>query len=221
MATLSILGLYNYDDSIFDLMCFPDDFSQDQKQHTINNILMDCAELEVLYPDTSFIKSAIASWSFMQKSVWNRLYRAELAEYNPIENYRRHEEESTVIDETEQHSGSDSSTSTNTNTSTGSDSGTVTHSVTGYDSNQLVTQGEDETSGTSSSSDTQTGTGSVTHGEKIKHDGDNGRELLAYGNIGVTSSQDMLNQEIEIAPKLNTVNYIVNDFKNRFCILVY
>lgn len=237
MATLSILGLYTYDSTIFDLMCWPSEFTQDDKQATINNILMEGAELEILYPDAVFMKSAIAAWSYKEKPVWQRIHTASLLEYNPIENYRRNETESIETSKTEQHSGNDttshtgteSSTSSNTNTATGSDSGTIDHKVTGYDSNTLVQQSQDSTTGSSSSQDTQTGNSAVTHntqdqlthGEQIQHTGDDARTLLAYGNIGVTTSQEMLEQEMQIAPKLNTISVIVDSFIKRFCILVY
>ena len=237
MATMSILGLYTYDNTLFDLMCWPNEFTQDDKQATINNILMEGAELEILYPDVPFMKSAIAAWSYKEKPVWQRIHTASLLEYNPIENYRRNETESIETSKTEQHSGNDttshtgteSSTSSNTNTTTGSDSGTIDHKVTGYDSNTLVQQSQDSTTGTSSSQDTQSGNSAVTHntqdqlthGEQIQHTGDDARTLLAYGNIGVTTSQEMLEQEMEIAPKLNTISAIVDSFIKRFCILVY
>ena len=285
MATLSILGLYTFDNTLFDLMCWPSQFTDDDKQATINNILMEGAELEILYPDAVFMKSAIAAWSYKEKPVWQRIHTASLLEYNPIENYRRNETESIESSKTEQHSGNDttshsgkdttnntgkdttnntgtdttahtgteSSTSSNTNTTTGSDSGTIDHKVSGYDSNTLVQQSQDSTTGSSSSKDTQTGTSAVTHntqdevthntqievahntqvevshntqdqlthGEKIEHSGDDARTLLAYGNIGVTTSQEMLEQELNIAPKLNTISVIVDSFIKRFCILVY
>lgn len=237
MATMSILGLYTYDNTLFDLMCWPNEFTQDDKQATINNILMEGAELEILYPDVPFMKSAIAAWSYKEKPVWQRIHTASLLEYNPIENYRRNETESIESSKTEQHSGNDttshtgteSSTSSNTNTTTGSDTGTIDHKVTGYDSNTLVQQSQDSTTGSSSSQDTQSGNSAVTHntqdqlthGEQIQHTGDDARTLLAYGNIGVTTSQEMLEQEIQIAPKLNTISAIVDSFIKRFCILVY
>ena len=42
-----------------------------------------------------------------------------------------------------------------------------------------------------------------------------------HGNVGVTTSQQMLEQEIVIAPKLNVYNYIIESFRQRFCLLVY
>jgi hypothetical protein len=42
----------------------------------------------------------------------------------------------------------------------------------------------------------------------------------AYGNIGVTTTQQMIDQERNIL-EFNMYNYIVNSFKMRFCITVY
>ena len=62
---------------------------------------------------------------------------------------------------------------------------------------------------------------SYQHGEKIEHSGGTTRTNLAFGNIGVTTSQQMLTQEIDIAKIINVIPMIVDSFKNRFCLLVY
>ena len=55
----------------------------------------------------------------------------------------------------------------------------------------------------------------------ITHDGDITRNNHTTGNIGVTTSQQMLEQEIEVSAKLNVIKMIVESFKERFCLLVY
>ena len=98
---------------------------------------------------------------------------------------------------------------------------------------------------TITTSEQKSGSESVAHGEVItKTEQNSGSEALAHGhviqnattgseenstereshihgNIGVTTSQQMLEQELEVAPKLNITNYIVDSFKKRFCLLVY
>lgn len=51
-------------------------------------------------------------------------------------------------------------------------------------------------------------------GDESKHD------MHAFGNIGVTTTQDMIKQEREIA-MFNLAELIVEETKNRFCVLVY
>lgn len=46
------------------------------------------------------------------------------------------------------------------------------------------------------------------------------RKLRAYGNIGVTTSQEMLLQEINVANQ-SMQKMIIDEFKDEFCILVY
>lgn len=284
-ACLSILGLYNNDSSIFDLMSFPEGFTNDEKQTVKDNILVECAELECLYPAPAVMKNIIGIWSKKELPYWQRVYNAAQLEYNPIENYRRNETESIEDDRTEEHTGTDTTRNTGSDATarTGSDSLTKTGSdslvktgadtisassesneeaggddrtdnnITGYDSNTLVPQTEQEvyygktldtttegeqtttygntnttTYGSTDttnygSTDTTTygKTESFQHGEKIEHDGTTERTVLAYGNIGVTTSQEMLTQEMEVAKIINVMQIIIDSFKNRFCIMVY
>ena len=300
-ATLSVLGLYNFDSSLFDEMAYPSGFSTEEKQTVVGNILMECAELEFLFPDFTAAKQAIGIWSRLNVAVWERIFTAANLEYNPIENYNRTELETIADDRTDTHSGNDVTrssgvdsralTSTKTETHSGSDSkqisstdsetnsgsdsrqlsstgsetnsgtDTQTNKISGYDSGNLVdhdqnllqhghgvsttSSGSDATtyghviSKTGSGSDattyghviTEGGSGSdattygktetLTHGEQIVHDGDITRNSHISGNIGVTTSQQMLEQEIEISAKLNVMDMIVRAFKERFCILVY
>ena len=268
-ANLSIMGLYNNDDSVFDLMNYPDGFTESDMDCVKFSILTECAELEVLYPNPTVMKNMIGLWSYKELPYWQRIYNASLLEYNPIENYRRNETETVEDDRTEEHSGSDVNRAAGTNSTT--HTGTVEtattgedvvegesntsydeggndrtdHNISGYDSNTLVANTEDETyygkteeteseaTSTTTYGKTETDTldtadsttfgktDTFTHGEKIEHGGTTERTVLAYGNIGVTTSQEMLTQELEIAKIINVVPVIIESFKNRFCLLVY
>ena len=252
-ATMSILGLWNNDHSIFDLLQLPEGFTADDRETVTDSILTECAELEILYPAPSVMKNCIGIWSRKELPTWQRIYNASLLEYNPIENYRRDETETIADARKEEHSGTDTNTASgsDTNRASGSDSTTGNSSstttdggtdvtkndVTGYDSNAMVpsnqqtiehgmTQGVTENA---SNSTTYGRTDTVTHGridsyqhgEKIEHSGGTTRTNLAFGNIGVTTSQQMLTQEIDIAKIINVIPMIVDSFKNRFCLLVY
>lgn len=282
---LSVLGLYHWDNTLFDEMSFPSDFTNDNKQTTIGNILAECAELEILFPSAPTCKTMIGLWSKLNLPVWERIYKASLREYNPIENYNRTEDETISNDKTSTHSGndvlrnsgSDSKTSSNSGSEThsGTDSGlmsetnsgtdttttsenhsgtdTTTNSQTAYESGSLyvhdtsgtqhghsisgsqslahghavsgsnsLTHGHKvDTTGSGSEGVTYGKTETMSHGEIITDEGDITRHSHISGNIGVTTSQMMLTQEVEVAPLLNVMNMIVQSFKERFCILVY
>ena len=235
--TLSVLALYNYKDTLFNKMVYPEGFTDKQKEWTINSILSECAELSLIYPDWDFLNAMIGTWSNVEKPTWDRIYKASLLEYNPIENYNRTEIETVNDGRTEEHSGIDSNQTTGQDSRSTSGNNTESHSgidVTendkyAYDSStpkpesiSKFQHGENiSTSGSGSETGNTSTTAMFTHGEKIKHEGDSTRENHTSGNIGVTTSQQMLEQELEIAPRLNIIKLIVESFKDRFCILVY
>lgn len=236
-ATMSVLGLYNYDNTLFANMVYPSGFNAGDKTTFVNNLLMELAELEVLYTDPSFMKFAIENWSKKELYTWNRVYAASEAEYNPIENYDRIENSSDVTDGSRVHSGKDTTQLSGTDTSTNSGSNTVTNSgsdattkqTAAFNSTSLVDSGRDSTAYGHATNTISSDSVSVTHGQKeelthgesISEDVEVTHESRIHGNIGVTTSQQMLEQEMLIAPKLNVINYMIDSFKNRFCILVY
>ncbi|MBR5835995.1 MAG: hypothetical protein IKY66_07515 [Bacteroidales bacterium] len=185
-ATLSILGLYNYDNTIFDDLTLPEELDTTT---AIDSILSECAELEIIYPDPDMIKQMIALWSARELPVWERIYKAVTAEYNPLENYNRKE---TWAD-------------TDIGSASGSSNATSTNKVVGYNDTAFTNH------------DQNTGTGSSNSSSRLesRHNG------TVSGNIGVTTSQEMLEQELDVAPRTDIYSYIVRSFKNRFCLMVY
>lgn len=67
---------------------------------------------------------------------------------------------------------------------------------------------------------TESKTGSMVHGEQIATSNEGEHELHAHGNIGVTTTQKLIREQREI-DLFNLYDIIIEDFKMRFCILVY
>ena len=234
---ISVLGLYKADSGLFSEMVYPSGFTSDEKQTTVGNILAECAELECLFPDPDTMKTMIGLWSKLNISVWERIFTASQLDYNPIENYNRTELETISDDRTDTHSGNDvnrlsgtdTETTSGSNTQTNAGTDTQTNSITSYDSNtqylhdtSSLQHGHTVTDNGSGSASTSYGkTETLMYGEKVVHEGDITRNNHTSGNIGVTTSQQMLEQEIEISAKLNVIKMIVESFKERFCLLVY
>lgn len=204
-AWLSLLGLYNWDNSIFDNMVLPEDFTPDDKTTLINNLLMETAEIEVIYTDPDFMKNAIEAWSSKEVYTWARLYEAMMAEYSPIENFDRYED----VDEQNRgamtHSGTDSVS--------GSGEDTITNKITSFDNNTFVDH--DKAIAGKGSTDT------TTYGHVVTDS--TGKKIISHlhGNIGVTTNQQMLEAELETRPKINIYRIIIDSFRERFCLLVY
>ena len=55
---------------------------------------------------------------------------------------------------------------------------------------------------------------------QVKNDGTVERWRQEHGNIGVTTSQQMVKEEVDVA-NINLYRIIIDDFKQRFCVMVY
>lgn len=220
-ATLSILGMYQYSPDVFDLFKLPDGVSLDSVR---DNILMELAELELLYPSNTFMKTAIGIWSSKQLPIWEKLYATTKLEYNPIHNYDRTEEW------TEEETGNRNENRTQSLESNGESSGavqssgvdTVKNDVSAFNEStytpkelQTTTLGTENTS-----SGTAKQTTDITDDTDENSSRNNTRTGRTFGNIGVTTTQQMIEAERNVV-KFNIVDYIVEDFKQRFCLLIY
>lgn len=279
MATMSLLGLYNYDESLLDGLIeslpdkygipsgYADSYYTDitiDPQTVVENLLVECAEFEILYSDFNALKRIIKIWSAKEKLVWQKMYNTICYKYNPIWN----KDGKSVWTERQTGSGTKkesekgtkttnangttndkfTSTSTTTNKTTGTGTNTrtgqdeTTGKVSAYDSTDF--QNREKTNSTASennstkSSEDFTGNGKVTNtGTKTiantgdetnnvsretsdNNTGETTHEQSEMGNIGVTSTQSLIKAEREIA-MFNIIDFIINDFKERFCLLIY
>ena len=84
--------MYETDPTIFDGLELPVYIDDNKVIHklnrndVINNIVLKCAELEVVYPTIKMMKFAIGVWSASNQDTWNRLYATQLMKYNPLWN---------------------------------------------------------------------------------------------------------------------------------------
>ena len=222
MATVSLLGLYRTDPSLFDSFSLPESVN---KTTLTNQILMDTAELEIIYPSAPAMKDAISMWSAANVENWTKLAAIYKLQYDPIENYARHEE----WDYTGTVGNTSSTTTGNTYTETQDTSGStkpqvqVQENVWGFNSSTNVPKSNQITSGTTDTTgkNTATGTSSGTGSNDQTETRDLNRTGHAHGNIGVTTSQQMIESEIALWDKFNIYDYITQAFRKRFCLLIY
>lgn len=146
----------------------------------------------------------------MNKTNWEKLYNTLSVEYSPLSNYDMTENETieTVENATALDSGSIETAKDGNNTETGtiSDSGSSsgTNGVYGFNSSQSV--GSDDTNQSSSNTETRnltyghdttdTESRDLTHTDERENEVT--RQLTRSGNIGVTTSQQMLTSEREV-----------------------
>lgn len=240
-ATLSLMGLYEFDDKLFDGFNYPAEFTPDERNTLIDNLMLDTAELELLYPDAHFMAIAIRAWSKKELSVWEKLLATTKLEYNPI--WNKDGSITETITGKHQTDGSGGTTRKDSYTDTGSGesadsgqrAGTVnngtTHKVSGYNlESGTATDWEQSDNGSSSesqsSSQKQSSTlqhkaeGSNTHTSTETGSTEQTLTRKEQGNIGVTTTQSLIKQERDV-DKFNIIDYIIDSFKKRFCLLVY
>lgn len=217
-VTLSLLELYKYDNSLFDNLALPADIdTSDNREMLIDNLLMECGHFEVLYPDFDLMKSLIGRFSRRKLPVWQHLYETTQYEYNPIHNYDRDEnytETTNIKDDTQ----SSMQTGTQAGTTSKQTDNTV-NKVSGYNNAGGLTDRDssDYNSGVNTSSNQITAS---SDNSKYNRAMGNKHLLHAEGNIGVTSTQQMIQQEREVA-EFNIFDRIIDDLKKQFCLLVY
>jgi len=88
-AKLTLIGMYNYDNTIFNDMVLPTGIDADLFKQSL---LMEKGEFEVLYPNPDFMKHAIQLWSAKWFRTFSEWLKGTQAQWNPIYNYDRYEE---------------------------------------------------------------------------------------------------------------------------------
>lgn len=215
MENLSIMGLYQYNPRILDGLIAPSDID---REVLVNTILMECAELEVIYPDWSIMQHAITMWSRSHLWEWERLAATMRYQYDPIANYDRTEERTESGNNRESNSGQTSNNATSSGTSTAVDEGT--QYVWAFNQSAGDRRPAEAHSNNSTSTASNAVNGSSNSSGQRQGDFSTTETIRAYGNIGVTTTQQMIAQERE-SVQFNLVQHIVMQFKSRFCLMVY
>ena len=151
-----------------------------------------CGELPCIYRNPDELKKRVRIWFFKNLPVWQKLLETTRYEYDPIANYDRKE---TVTD-----------TSTIKSSGTNNSENNSVERVAAFNSDDMT--------------DKQSGTFNGTTSGSMDVEKTDSRTVEIKGNIGVMTTQDMIKQEREIS-KFDVCYYIAEQFKERFCIMVY
>lgn len=173
------------------------------KRTLVDDIILKCGEFEVLYSEPAFLKGAIKHFFDKNYRTFDKWIKALNIEYSPLENYDRREE---WTDETDE---SQTSSTNSTNNIVGS--GVSENLVSAYDSSAYSPH--DKTS------DSNTQDSKSTTGNTFKGDRDSKHTGRTHGNIGVTTSQQMLQAELDIA-RWNVYDHISDLFVAEFCLMI-
>lgn len=205
LALMSILTMYKYDNTLFDGLTVPDGLD---KTGLINELCMQLAEVNTIISNPDVMKLAITEWSKTRSAIWEHLFETTQYEYNPIWN------KDGSYTETETRNLKTTDNGTQTRDLTGTADSTVTGDRTAFNSDTY----EPVDRGTSKGSSTDKG--NIKSDNEKNDTGTVTRVRTEKGNIGVTTTQQMIREEREIAD-WSLYQVIIDEFKMRFCIMVY
>lgn len=226
---IPISTLYKVNPNLFDGFTIPDGLD---KKILINNLMRELDALTIIESDPDYLQYAITIWTSKQIFVWQKLYNTLLLKYDPIANYDRTEErvfrEDTIASNKYKadERGNVSNEGTYNNQGSNHIDTNSRHDVYGFNMSDAATAYEDyqTTDGSESfdnshndSTDTSHNRSSISRDDSIVH---NAYKLRAYGNIGVTTTQQMLESERKTV-QFNMFDYIIQDFKKEFCLMIY
>lgn len=236
-AKLTLIGLTDYESQyrrdLWDQVTLPEGI---EKNLLVNNILMNGGEFEVLYPDPETARTFIGFWFRRNYRTFDKWINALNIEYEPLYNYDRYEEwtDEESGDTTIKYGKKDTKALGTTNTQTNNLTekvefdGEIENERSAMDSSSYqphdksTTDNDQETKNTGtitnvlSGSDTSTLSGSDVNERNLE----SSHEGHLYGNIGVTTSQQMLQSELDIAA-WNIYEHITDLFIRDFTIPVY
>ena len=191
---MTLYGMYQYDPTLFDGVVLPEGMD---KTLMVNQIIRQSGDLFPYYQVPLEVKSAITEWFTRRKNNFAKLWQGFTAEYNPIENYDRQED------------STETPNITHTLSNSGQDASTNEADVQGYNGTDYVPNSRTKSSGTSSTNGTDTESGTRTYTSRI------------HGNIGVTTSAQMLEGELNLRRSLDIYALIAAEFETDNLIQVY
>ena len=183
---LTLIGIYNYDPSVFDALTFPAGIN---RSTALNAILLRGGEMGCIYSNPDFLKFAITNWSAKNAEPLKRIYAALTEEYNPLHNYDRYE------DYTD-----------NRNVSSSGSNSTSSEDKVSADNSSTY---QPDTTSSGSSTTQSSGRDDLTHSGHM------------YGNIGVTTSTQMLSSEVDARQLYKIYDIIADLFVSEFCEMTY
>lgn len=220
-AIIPIATLYDYDNSIFTDI-YVKGVSRDQ---LIEHFLLSYGDLTPIYQYPSYLRRHVTSVARSLQWTIDHLWEVTQLEYNPIENYDRMESWEDKGGGTFQKGKVDTEETFNKGdiTTTFGKVTDSTHKVAAFNSNDPEVANTDNN--TDSGSDSQTfgadsSHGSVTNGldestTKGTHEG------RIHGNIGVTTSQQMMQAEIDLTKAYNFLDEVCKLYADRLLIGVW
>ena len=242
-AKPTLAELYTEDSTLFALLTLPDGLEVDD---VASVLLLKFKTLETIFETAAEAKAGLAVWSAALLENWSKMWEALQESYKPLENYsmlekmtndatvRQYGKSSTRTDNLQHRkTGTETTTPDLTDTETPNETNTNNSGVFGFnspaavpDSTATETRTGTNTRRTTGESETEYNTTDADTGTQTMADSGSDTETRNYtltrsGNIGVTTSQQMLESEMLLRGKWNMYDIIANAFRHDMCVCVW
>ena len=204
-SKITLIGMNRFDTSLWDGLILPAGVDKDT---LVDTIILRGGEFEVLFPDVDFMKLAIGTVSRKWNRTFTKWVDALNLECNPIDNYDRYEEYTDVRSGTARIDGSTHDTTTS--------SGHIENEgkVSAYDSVEYTPHDKNESNSTNGASSDTTTSSTNKNDETVTH------KAHLRGNIGITTSQQMIQSELDIS-MWNLYEHVADTILSEIVIPVY
>ena len=214
MARITLWGFYQYDKTLLDNIVLPEGIDKD---NLISDIMRNSGDLYPYHQVPEYLKRNINYWFARRLFDFERMYESLRVEYSPIENYDRKENTTRNYE----NSGTDKESTTlgSTTTSTNIGSNDNENKVSAYNESDYTNREKDTESYNSTLTNTGSGTDTkqTEYGLKRKEVED----IRVHGNIGATTSQQMIESEMELRAKYDIYKIISREFEREFLVQGY
>lgn len=172
------------------------------KETLVNTILDEVAEYQPYSIDVDLMKFKIENFFKKNKEGFSRLIAINLITYSPIENTDRYED------------GTDTVNRVNTST----DNGTYQRSLDYNDENKISAYDSDVYQPNTNLNHSEDISDETKNNSTNNTDDTTNHRLRTHGNIGVTTNQQMLNQEVDFWKSFNFYDMVANKFLFELCL---
>ena len=214
LPVITLNNLLEFNQTLFDGVQLPDDADG---QALFDIIVLNYGEMQFLYPDWSAAKIYINSWFRSHYTSINNLWMDYQASYNPLYNKDAYYEEERTPDL--QHTFQHGKTITDTPTTTITESGSTEQQYKGFDSSTFNGVSKDLPGRVQTMGGQNVSAATGTDTER-----DTGKETITrreYGNIGVTTSTQLVSSDAEFWQRYNWYDIVARMFACDFCVMVY
>lgn len=222
-AKITLIGFYNYYNQIgedfFKNLSVPDELDRTM---LIAHILQKGGEFETLYSNPDMLMNMMSVWSTSWYHTIEKWIETMTTEYNPLENYDRFEDWNDSGTENTKDNTEHTNVISGSASSSDSSNDSSNANVSAYNSSVMQPDTSNTAQSTSSSNSSTTSNENINISNEVDLTKENNHTGRIHGNVGVTTSQQMAIEEMNLRRLWgNIYDHVADLFLHEFVIPIY